>query len=79
MNASRRKQLVEAISCVSQAKQIIEEVQSEEQDAFDNMPESLQSGEKGEAMSEGLDHLQEFIDALDELENGDVATMAGGA
>jgi len=31
----------------------------EEQDSFDNLPESLQDCEKGQAMTESVDNLQE--------------------
>ena len=48
MNAARRKRLAEAVDMIASAKEIIEEVKEEEQEAFDNMPESLQGSERGE-------------------------------
>lgn len=44
MNADRRKQLGEALSKLNDARIIIEQVRDEEQEAFDNLPESLQNG-----------------------------------
>ena len=37
----------------------------EEREAFDNMPESLQQSEKGEAASEGLNTLESALGMLD--------------
>jgi hypothetical protein len=48
MNAELRKDLVKALSLIEEAKSIIEGVKDAEQEAFDNMPEGLQNGERGE-------------------------------
>lgn len=37
----------------------------EEQEAYDNMPESLQESDRGCTMQEGLDNLQSAIDSLE--------------
>ena len=66
MNAQRRKQLNAAIAKIEEAKIDIESLQSEEQEAFDNMPESIQCGDRGQAMEQTADALQQ---AVDELEN----------
>lgn len=50
MNKARRKELEKAKDLLEQAQSIIEAVQEEEQEAFDNMPEGLQSSERGEQM-----------------------------
>lgn len=52
MNKVRRKRLAEAIDLINQAKGILEEVKDEEQEAYDNLPESFQYGERGEQMQE---------------------------
>ena len=46
MNKQRRKMLDEAHSKLMEAYQIIEDVKSVEVEAFDNMPEGLQSSER---------------------------------
>ncbi len=51
--------MLEAFDLIEQAMSILEEVKDEEQEAHDNLPESLQYGERGEEM-EG------FIEMLDE-------------
>ena len=59
MNKTRRKRLAEALDLISQAKDILEEVKDEEQDAFDNLPESFQYGERGEQMEEYISDIEE--------------------
>lgn len=65
MNKERRKQLDKAIAMLDEAKSIIESVRDEEQDAFDNMPESLQAGERGEKMESAISLMDEVIDEID--------------
>lgn len=55
----------------------LEECRNEEEDAFDNMPESLQDGERGEAMQEAISamedadsSIQDAIDYLNDLIEG---------
>lgn len=66
MNAERRKQITEAVGKLQDAMSIIESVKDDEQDAYDNMPEGLQQGEKGEQASNALDSLD---NALSEMES----------
>lgn len=65
MNKLRRKQIAEAIDLIEQAREILESVKDDEQEAFGNMPESLQSSERGEAMEEYIYTLESFLDELD--------------
>jgi hypothetical protein len=71
MNNDRRKEISIAAALIERAKDILEDAANAEQEAFDNMPESLQQGEKGEAMEETIGVLQEaqtgLETALDEL------------
>lgn len=50
-------------------KSKIECVQSDEEDAFDNMPENLHYSMRGEESEEAIDSLQNAYDALDDLSN----------
>lgn len=52
MNKIRRKQLQEASELIAKAQGIIESVKDEEQEAHDNLPESIQYGEKGQQARE---------------------------
>lgn len=79
MNKSRRKRIAVAIRDLKKTtkhnfidnyidfiKDEIEDILWEENDAYDNMPESLQYSVRGEESSEAIDNLQEAVDALDE-------------
>lgn len=66
MNKVRRKRIQEAISKLEEAKQILKEVQVEEQDSFDNLPGSLQDSEKGEQLSDNISFLDDVVSDLDD-------------
>lgn len=61
MNAERRKKL-------DQIKGDLQVVIEDEQAAYDNLPDSIREGEKGDQMQTAIDSMQT---ALDELEGMD--------
>lgn len=61
MNADRRKKL-------DQIKSDLQVVIEDEQAAYDNLPDSIREGEKGDQMETDIDSMQA---ALDELEGMD--------
>jgi flagellar biosynthesis chaperone FliJ len=79
MNNERRTQIAEAIdelsvakeqleklvSDMEDAKSILEAVTDEEMEAFDNLPQSLQGAERGENMQTAIDNLNEAIEYVD--------------
>lgn len=67
MNASRRKVIASIVSDVSALQERIDEMLQEEQGILDNMPEGLQSSERGEKVQEAIDNLQSAYDGLDEI------------
>lgn len=67
MNKIRRNALATVVAKLDEAYDLLEEIQSDEQDAYDNMPESLQESERGEHMGEILDVLGDAIDSLDDI------------
>lgn len=76
MNQSDRKRIGELKAKLEQMTSDIEEIGNDlrgladaEQEKFDNMPENLRQGEKGEAMETAASALTEAADAL---ENGNV-------
>lgn len=75
MNDERRKKLEAARSHITDAINLIEEVKQDEQDAFDNMPEGLQAGEKGQTLEENVATLESAIDALNGSE-GDLDNVS---
>ena len=66
MNKHRRKVLEAVISALEDAREILNNVWDEEQEAFDNMPEGLQESERGETMQEGIDALEYADSSLEE-------------
>jgi len=68
MNAQRRKRIQEALGLISEARIILEEALDGEQEAYDNMPESLQYSERGEGMADNISNLEEAIGSLEEVE-----------
>lgn len=66
MNKERRDRLSDVIVSLEEAKDLLEDVKNDEQDAFDNMPVGLQCSERGSKM-EGYIELME--DAGDQIDN----------
>lgn len=67
MNKDRRKKIDELISTLEAVKADIESLQSDEESAFDNLPESMQQGDKGQAMETAKDALQSAADEVDTI------------
>ena len=72
MNKDRRKQIDEAGSVLQDALALIEQIRDDEQEAFDNMPESLQQSDRGtasdaaiEELDDAAGNLQYIIDTID--------------
>lgn len=72
MNKDRRQQLEKLIGELDDIKNQVEALRDEEQDYYDNMPESLQGGEKGDIATEAISQLDEAISnieyAIDNIE-----------
>lgn len=66
MNKVRRKALDEVISKIEEAKELLENLQAEEEEYRDNMPENLQGSERYEAADATVDNMSSAVDALDE-------------
>lgn len=67
MNKTRRKELERAADLLTEAQEIIEAMRGEEQEAYDNLPESLQEAERGEQMIEYIDAMDEAMSSIDDL------------
>lgn len=59
-----RESRTKRFEIISDAADAIQEILDEEQEKYDNMPESLQSGSRGEALQEVIDALTEAVDHL---------------
>lgn len=71
MNNDRRNRIRKLISQLEEINSEINEILSEEQDAFDNMPEGLQSSERGDLAQEAISNLENanLDDIISSLEN----------
>jgi Zn-dependent M32 family carboxypeptidase len=67
MNKDRRKILERINNEITTLKCELEDVMNSEQEAYDNMPESFQNGEKGERMQEIIDQLETSVSSLEEV------------
>ena len=67
MNKDRRKRIQELKDKLLDILTEIEGIKDEEQEAYDNLPESLQDGEKGDKMSEAVDNLDSAYSSLEEV------------
>lgn len=72
MNNTRRKAIQNIMDKLEELMEEIEAIKDEEQEAYDNLPESLQNSERGEAMDSAVynlddaaENVQLVIDALE--------------
>ena len=65
MNKTRRTAIEKIRDKLMDLLEEIEQVKDQEQEAFDNMPEGLQSSERGEAMESAISSLEEAYDSVD--------------
>lgn len=66
MNKERRKRIADAIRKI---ELLVEDILDDEQEAYDNMPENLQSSENGMISEEAQENLDATIEALEEAIN----------
>lgn len=67
MNNARRKQIDAIISKMEESKSELENLLEEEQEAYDNMPDSLQDSERGEKAQEAISNLEDAISGIDDV------------
>lgn len=65
MNNERRGRLAKIAEQIEACKLELEKLRMEEQGAFDNMPESLQSSERGQAMEKAIEQMEDAEGDLD--------------
>lgn len=75
MNALRRKQITEVINRISYIEELVgeviemaNEIRDAEEEAYDNLPESLQESERGEAMQEAYENIENAMCDLDGID-----------
>ena len=66
MNKERRKRINDIIDRLNDIQSEVVELQEEEQDAYDCLPESIQESERGEAMMDAVDNLESAASNLED-------------
>lgn len=69
MNNDRRTRITDAMEHLSLAREILEDVRDEEQEAYDNLPENLKEGERGQKMEDALGTLDTVVSDLEDMES----------
>lgn len=68
MNDERRRKIEGIKSQLEAIRVSIEALAEEEQESFDNLPDSIQDGEKGNAMQEAISSLNAAFSCIEEAE-----------
>lgn len=67
MNAKRRKEIERLYTKLEDIKADIENIRDEEEEAYDNLPESLLDGERGEKMQDAIANLENATTSIDDV------------
>lgn len=67
MNKDRRARIQALIDKLEGIKEDIDFIKDEEQEYYDNMPESIQAGERGDKAQEAIDNLESTLDYLNDV------------
>lgn len=65
MNKERKQRFNEVTASLEEAKDILNDIQNDEQDAYDSLPVGLQMSSRGDQMQEYIDLIDECIDKID--------------
>ena len=66
MNAQRRKDIAKAIELLEEARAIIDNAAEEEREAYDNIPDYLNSSDRALKLEENADSLEEVSSELED-------------
>lgn len=69
MNKDRREQLSQVSDLLNEALDILEDIRSEEEEAFENIPEPLQCGSQGNSMQDAIEMMESWADKLNDISN----------
>lgn len=81
MNKTRRgeiaaavQRLTELAAEISDLRDTVETIRDEEQEYLDNMPESIQSGERGQNAEAAISELDDALSALEDFDTDAIVT-----
>ena len=66
MNAKTRKEIEKLTESLDEIKCAIEQMQYDEEEKFDNLPESIQDSERGDEFQEAIENLESAASSLEE-------------
>lgn len=69
MNKDRRKRLTILQTQLEEIASALDEIRNEEQEAYDNLPESIQYSGTGDAMSDAIGNLDEAASLLEDIDS----------
>ncbi len=69
MNNQRRKAIDDILNELADLRSRLETGQSDEQDAYDNLPESIKDSERGEKAEQACSYLDDALTAFDEIDS----------
>lgn len=69
MNRERRKEIEEIRGKLAELWDRLDAVRAEEEEAYNNLPQSIQDSERGETMLTGLQALEDALDCIDDAKD----------
>lgn len=66
MNKSRRSRIDEIIQKIEDLCYDIDVLRDEEEESYENIPESIQESERGETMTDAINNLEDAISTLED-------------
>lgn len=86
MNKDRRKDIARAVelllsaqSAIEEARGVIDDAANAEREYYDNMPENMQSGDRGQQADTAASKLEEVRDTLQDLDIDQMVNDLGEA
>lgn len=69
MNKARRKRLGDAFDKCAEILEILEQVKQEEEEAYDNLPDSFRDGDRGEEMQGYIEMIEETSGYIEDAQS----------
>lgn len=70
MNKKRREEIKSVVARLKVINEDLSDIQSEEQDSFDNIPENLRDTDKAATSEESIDVMDDAIEQIGEVIDG---------
>jgi flagellar biosynthesis chaperone FliJ len=67
MKKQRRKEIQRVIDAITPLRDDIETLKGQEEDYYDNMPENMQLGEKGDKVQDAINNFEQALDSADNV------------